>query len=298
MEIHLPDEMLLEIFSNLGIRTLTTTCRLVCKRWKAIVALVLPGELVVLGGDGFYQPEKHWYHSNKLVDEQSVLKSFDLALFNRIPFNLTRLQRLTVRGDLERFDLVLLNKFKKLKHLELSLLDLREETTLILPSLKFFNVLGVCAQSLRLESAALEVLSCWFGLDKIRVSNPKTVRLLHLAYDHGDLQTLRSYENVHTFITNHPTGLTKSIVESLPSLRHLRLVKEQAAKRFSFKIAANHIDQFFEQKWALKRTDLQIYFNGTLLENEHVFHDRQFIAKHSRCFKAGSYLPQNRFGFN
>lgn len=298
MEKDLPDEMLLEIFSNLGLRTLTTTCRLVCKRWSTIVALVFPGELVVRGDD-YYWTDKHWYHSNEPIDEQSALNNFDLALFDRIPFNLSRLQRLTVRGDLERLDLALLNKFKRLKQLELSLVDLKEQTTLILPALKIFYVLGVCSRSLRIEASALEVLACWFGLDNISLSNPKAVRLLHLAYDHGDLQTLRSYENVHTFITNHPSTLSKSIVESLPSLRHLRLVKEENAKRFSFKITANQIGHFFEQKWALRRNaDLQIYFNDTLLAEEQAFHDRQFIVKHSRCFKAGSYLPRNRFGFN
>ena len=247
--------------------------------------MVMPEQLVIR--DDYYRAERHWYHSNEPIDEQSVLTDFNPTHFDRIPFSLTRLRRLAIRSDLDRFDLTILNELKRLRHLELSLVNLKEDQTLVLPALKVLNLLGVTQRRLRVESPNLEVLACWFGLGMISLSNPKTIRLLHLAYgSSGDWRVLRIFENVTVFITNHPNSLSKAIMEQLPRLKQLRLMKDQEPNLFNFKLTAGQIDQLFEQRRSLRSgPDPQIFFNDTLLEDERTFRDRRFIVKHFNCFQ-------------
>ena len=282
MEYDLPDEMLLEIFSNLDIRTLTRTCRFVCRRWRAIVTLVMPRQLVIGDDRSQRHSERHWL-SNEPIDEQVVLK-FDLAFFNCVPLNLTRLQRLKIRGDLGRLELALLNELKRLKHLELSLIKLKEETTLVLPELKILNLFGIAGRPLHLKLPALEILACLFGLDKLSLADPKTVRRLHLAYDCGDLRTLHLYANLTEFATNHPSLLSKSIIERLPRLKRLRLIKDEEMTPFNFEMTANRMAELFKQKRALG-VDLQIFFNDILLKDERAFYERQFLIEQAQCFE-------------
>ena len=288
----LPDLPLLMIFKHLGIQSLAR-CRLVSKRFKSCVDLIRPEEIAL---NEIKTCGDKWRYRDELIDPDSQINDYDMNVLNEISFDLSRLRRLKISNyDLYR-DLDDMIRFvnetaTQLEHFEIVGLALVANATLSLHRLEVLFIDWPEGKGdITVNAPALRVLS-FFGtygsLSKINVIHPKSIK--HLELFHRADETVRQFENIETLRVFLPRKIDPDLLRSNRHLKTIYLLGQWQWDLLVIDETRTIVDGLLQQKRALAKNDLKIYFFDQLLEDDKQYDDYAFHRRFAKYF----YLPDS-----
>lgn len=299
---YLPDEILLHIIDQLDIQTMVT-CRLVCRRFRFWIDQTALEQLVF---DNMPKRKPlYWFHTDRAIAAEAVLRNFNLKRILEIPFRLDRLRCLYLnchlRTDEHRdtnsinyLKLCTLNEFVRLEYLAIQTMQIVYEEILSLPALKALDIFEITkpdtsqapgiytftVSNLVLDAPHLTLINCEFGLQHLLVLHAESVRELSV----GDRQTaLGAYTGCEVFRCDWPGAIHKDLLEQLPALKRLHL-NEDDSELFDYEETRRTLDGLMGQKRRLARNELNVYFLDSLLDENKRFDDYRFDTIYENVF--------------
>lgn len=282
----LPDELLEIILSHVNYVDLLRNCKLVSKKWLAVVNTMRFDELIVTGA---FLYESYWYHSFRPVNMKNVLQ-FERSNFWAQPSFRNHFVRLkflkrfsynfTCVGDSDCF-FEHLSEFELLEHLEFGGLESpKKDHQLRLPRLRTLKIRTSPAypdHRLIIDAERLQVLHC-YRLNFIRLVSRSSIRTLEFPLWKSffrDQPDLHSYENLETLkiIDLHNSFNLSEIELSLPaSLKRIHVnadcVKDDLADDEPMEVESEVQDSYRESfkvwkriiKLSFKQKPPELYF--------------------------------------
>lgn len=200
-----------------------------------------------------------------------------------LPMKLCQFKLKRFRDDWGR-SVNILNKFdlSQLEQLEIHLIDLNDDVTLSLPSLRIFKAFEIVTHGyeFKINVNKLQVLGCEFGIDQVEITNPHTVQCIYNGYRGLYLDV---YRETQVYKCSWAHYYDSGILDKLPNLSEFHLVK--SFDKFDYDHVKRTMDYLVEQKIQLKRNKLKLYFHDTLIEDDKVFDDYDFRVKYQHLFK-------------
>ncbi|XP_037050982.1 uncharacterized protein LOC119084941 [Bradysia coprophila] len=242
---NLPNEMLDNIFGHLSIYDIGR-CMMVCKQWLSIgIGFKIKELIFKRRSDTCYIFRRNEWCTKELIDENMMIldKLFPLS---SLVSNTKFLGRLSICGTLcNNFELVHLNKFVHLEHLELESFwhSQRGITFLNLPKLKILRCYDV-EQKVVFNAPILSEVY-FSASESVRFRNLPTLKLLD--YDTNGNEGAYVFNRIKS-VEVFRIGYNRNLHVMLDVLTHLNDVKEI---RYDFRPITNSMDRtYFEEEFA------------------------------------------------
>lgn len=221
-----------------------------------------------------------------------MVTNFKASFFPRIPFDLSKLERLKFSHPFYCYlnswnskwvyQISQLNELKNLKHLELPNVETKTRITLSLPNLKRFHV---GSGSITLDTPKLEILSRSDYLSDLEILHPKSIKQLYVRYCESD-GVREELENVEIFKTTHFSMNIADFFACLPKLRSFEILDPEycyegeemydSNEELSYEETCALMNGMLKMKRRLKRDDLELYFMGNRLDDNRKFEKYDF----------------------
>jgi len=294
--IDLPVELYYEIFTqHLPIRDLFN-CRLVCKRWYAIISTIKLRNLVIAEDEYKFTLNRKWFgtdESRKMneIDTLHTILCPNLSSSIQIESQLksylfSGIKQLFIHSNYLSFkssDLGdCLNHFTKLETLEILNLELQSESRLCLPNLKVLNISVrgdlFVLDTPKLETVKIQFLNC---IDNIKFIYPQQIR-------HAEFQEkrklLRKFSNLEYLYCKRFEAIEDNFLMNYPKLKQIHF---------------DGNDQVFaklkSQKERFHKKDLKIYFLGVHFDNLPQYSS---AYNHSDLYEKNVKLLADNYGKN
>ena len=270
-----PIEITLIILSFLDLEELMK-CKLVCKQWKHFVDQIRIKDLVVIGEPNcefttfvsrFYTYEPICYQSLFKPSNREVVQS---ALSNMIFMQLKYLN-INIPIDSSWFDLEVLNDLR-LEQLDVYSIFIQNRIRLKMNSLSVLCIENISSldesssNGIELDSANLSALRCDYGLGEfLHIYHPSSVK--HLVVKACKCE-LTSFTNLEFYQEEISKDLSANILSILPrNLKELNLLND-VYTNFHYDKQKPILENLMRTKSSLKRSDLQIFYEGIKLTTE------------------------------
>ena len=214
----LPPEMFCELFEHLQPMDLIA-CSMVNKRWHSIYAAFKVHRLVSIDHSGLYTDDQiQWYGSKQPIREAERCRP---VMFRRLVEKplLCNLMQLALFGYELMIDLNLLNRFRRLEHLEIDT-NLIGQIHLSLPRLRVLAIHGCNFEcNLSIDSPLLSTLLYAEDKHLLDVNHPETIRRLETNMVGAKLVL---FKGVECLVTKEFEAISQATLLVLPELRELR----------------------------------------------------------------------------
>ena len=166
-----------------------------------------------------------WVHSSRYTNGDNILYNlnFNLKRYHEIRFDYSTLKRLSVQDWAQPAHFEFINSLTSLEHLEIY--SVSYAGTLSLDRLRVLRIKYVSSfvGRLQINAPQLEVIACKFGFEHWNLSNPESVKQMHLSGDPRRSLEIRKFPNVERVRVDHLLLVSEKLL-SLPKLQELRWV--------------------------------------------------------------------------
>lgn len=249
-----PIEIYHLIFEYLDIIDLTN-CKLVNKKFYKYVKEFRIKELI------FYSSKSCWFYINKPFNCNYRLVHFKISPFlKKSTFNFKFLKYLNIEFVDEMFNLTEINKFDKLKVLEIYLTNYQNkaDNKLALNNLEVLRIDSSKFIQIEIDCPKLRSLHYWSFNNKLIIKHPLKIHFL-TTYKYGS--DLLKFSNLEYLNLNSTANLEQFNFEQLSKLKELKIKSDDS----------KHVSNLILKK-VIKNPNLIVYFNGF-----HVINSNQLI---------------------